>query len=431
MTRHRSGAVLIVVVGLAAMLVSLALAYLARARADANETSAILADAQARVMLHAALMYLQEGSRIGWSSKARETSPTSGSGWRETASFDGLGQRGVTSLAGNVTASGGEAYGWTDVRNGWLGPIGPRSINNGGAGDGYIPTPTWWTTYRPLPEDSQLGAAVWPMPGSVLRVPMDVPELPPYAVSMTTTPNPMSPNELANYGTAAWDTSWNTTYHIDTNTQIWANVWNNPQNVGHLFPQPVADRWDGSGSQDFQTGGLIDPSNPGSGLAYKERTKQRAWFRIYRETLGDHDGDGAPYYDRVRISEKVSSNRFVSKNWSVFVVTAGAGATMGFRNWAEVTAANSQALFGGNQAFFDELRRTEAIQWWRVEWTAITGGFTSDLYEARWYGGDFNETQRNDMVKSQRWAFPRTFGGNFKWVQRLDPPASWIRSGTW
>lgn len=33
MTRHRSGAVLIVVVGLAAMLVSLALAYLARARA--------------------------------------------------------------------------------------------------------------------------------------------------------------------------------------------------------------------------------------------------------------------------------------------------------------------------------------------------------------------------------------------------------------
>lgn len=426
----RRGAVLIIVVGLSAMLVSLALAYLARARADASETSALLADAQARVMLHAALMYIQEGSRIGWSSAAKETAPVNGSGWREGTSFDALGQRSVSSLPSGVIDAGGEAYGWTDVRNGWLGPIGPRYISAGSPGDGHIPEPGWWSGYRPFPEDGQLGTATWPMPGSVLRVAMDVPEVPPYAVSMTTTPNPFFPIELHNYGTSAWNTSWNSTWYVDANTQIWAPIWGSPQMQGLLYPQPVMDRWDGSGNQDFRTGRLVDPSNPASGTLWRERTQQRAWFRIYREKLGDHDGDGAPYYDRVRISQRLAGGSHVAKNWNVFIVAAGAGATMGFRNWAEVTAANRTALFG-DEAFFDELRRTEAIQWWRVEWTAITGGWDSEFYEATWYNGDWNENLRRSMAKSQRWAHPRTFGGNFKWVQRLDPPADWIRNGEW
>lgn len=429
MSQHRRGAVLIIVVGLAAMLVTLALAYLARARADANETAAVLADAQARIMLHAALMYVQEGSRLGWSSAAREIVPVSGAGWRENAAFDALGQRGADAIGAAVSDAGGEAYGWTDVRNGWLGPIGPRHIYGGA---GAIPTPRWWSSYRPLPEDTQLGAAVWPMPGAVLRVTMDVPEVPPYAVGLDTTPNPFFPMEMSVYGTPAWDTTWNNKWYLDTNTQVWANLWNNPQMLGHLHPQPVMDRWDAAGAQDFQTGTRADPTSATSPLVYLERTRQRAWFRIYREKLGDHDGDGAPYFDRVRISERTAAGTHANKNWSVFVITAGAGSTMGYRSWAEVLAAGAEAIFGGDERFFEELRRTEAIQWWRVEWTAITGGFNaSDLYEANWYSGDVNETQRRSMVKSQRWDFSRSFGGNFKWVQRLDPPADWIRNGTW
>jgi hypothetical protein len=419
----RAGAVLIIVVGLAAMLVSLAVAYLARARADAAETSAILADAQARVMLHAALMYIQEGSRIGWSTRALEVSGGGGGGWREEATFDSLGQRRVTSLGNGVTNFGGEAYGWTDVRNGWIGPIGPRVIANGASGDGYIPNPTWWSGYQPFPEDGQLGSSVWPMPGSVLRIASEVAEVPPYAVSLNTTPNPFFPI-VNTWGTPAWETTWNSTWHTDTNTTIWGPIWGNPQMIGLLHPQPVMDRWSG-GTEDFQTGKLS-----GGTLSVIERTRNRSWFRIYRERLADHDGDGTPYFDQMKISERVGGSH-VNKNWSVFLITVGAGATQGFRDWSEVTSSGASALFGGDQAFFEELRRTEAIQWWRAEWSAVTGGFDANLYEGNWYGGNLNESQRRSMVKSHRWATWRSFGGNFKWLQRLDPPADWIRNGTW
>ena len=62
----RSGTILIIVAGIAALLASLALAFLARQRATAEETLRFTADTQARLMLVAACSYVCEGSRLGY-----------------------------------------------------------------------------------------------------------------------------------------------------------------------------------------------------------------------------------------------------------------------------------------------------------------------------------------------------------------------------
>lgn len=79
----RHGALLVVVAGIAAMFAGLTFTYLLRMRSDVEESRILLREAQARVMLNAALAYIQESSRIGW---------------------------------------GREAFGWCDVRDGQPGP---------------------------------------------------------------------------------------------------------------------------------------------------------------------------------------------------------------------------------------------------------------------------------------------------------------------
>ncbi len=83
----RRGTVIIVVSGMAALLAALTLAFLARMRADADESMAFDRQAQARLMVTAALAYVQETARLGW---------------------------------------GEEAFGWIDVRDGSCGPRGVR-----------------------------------------------------------------------------------------------------------------------------------------------------------------------------------------------------------------------------------------------------------------------------------------------------------------
>ncbi len=407
------------------MLLAMAMAYLARIRSDAGETAALLNDAQARLMFQAALMYLQEGSRLGWSDAARETAaaPMTAAGWREGAAFNTEGERTVASRP-DVPDRGGETFGWTDVRNGWLGPVAARVVAPGSAADGYIPTPAWWRGYVPFPEDGDLGPFVWPMPGSATRIDFRVAEIPPYAVHAHTRPTPMFPDVMHLWGTPSWDTPWSG-WDPGANTTAWNFIWRGPQYRGALDPQPVMDSW-----STFQAGGLVNPADPSQGLRWRDSSRNKSWFRIYREKLGDHDGDGTPYYDRVRISENVRGVH-INKNWNVFVITAGAGATRGYRFWSEVPAAE-QGQFANDPAFFDALREQEVIQWWRVEWSPITGGGDpATLAGGSWYGANLSEPLRESQVRLHRWMPPRTFGGNFKWIQRLDPPATWIRNGNW
>ena len=124
----RDGAVLIIVVGLSMVLLGLSVTFMMRMRSEAQETQIVVAEAQARLMLHAGLMYLQEASRLGW---------------------------------------GEETYGWTDIRDGGLGPRQSRNLkfrtdvlgnptgtdvdggidgtfSTGAPADYNIPAPIWW-----------------------------------------------------------------------------------------------------------------------------------------------------------------------------------------------------------------------------------------------------------------------------------------------
>jgi hypothetical protein len=86
----RSGTILIVVSGIAAILAALALAFTITMRSDTEEANLLVSEAQSRIMLNAALMYVAETSRVGW-------------------------QRADASEAI-------EAFGWVDVRSGKPGP---------------------------------------------------------------------------------------------------------------------------------------------------------------------------------------------------------------------------------------------------------------------------------------------------------------------
>src|SRR4051812_19073486 len=131
----RRGSILIVVSGLSAILAVLAFGFLTRMRIDGEESSAMVAETQARIMLSAALSYVQEGSRLGWDDPG--------------------------------TPEHEEAYGWIDVRDGRAGPCGRHG------------------------EPLAAGYAAYPAIGRAARCAMAVMRRPPFALSLELTPNPM------------------------------------------------------------------------------------------------------------------------------------------------------------------------------------------------------------------------------------------------
>ncbi|HYE05588.1 MAG TPA: hypothetical protein VEL07_08650 [Planctomycetota bacterium] len=130
---HRSGAVLIVISGIAAIVATLALGFLVRARDDADEGRALVVETQARLMLYAALQYVQEGARLGWDDP--------------------------------LTDEHEEGYGWIDIRDGRFGPC------------GRLGQPLW----RP---------GAFPAQGAVARCPLTLLGRPPFAVGLEIA-NPM------------------------------------------------------------------------------------------------------------------------------------------------------------------------------------------------------------------------------------------------
>jgi hypothetical protein len=151
--RHRSGTILIIVAGVAALLASLALAFLARQRATAEETARFSADTQARLMLVAACSYVCEASRLGY-----DTAPPG-------------------------DANHLEAFGWVDVRDGSPGPN-----TRGAAAHQVVPLhdearqSEKWAPGGP-------SRPAWPALKSVARCPMHVLAMPPYAIKPVAAPN--------------------------------------------------------------------------------------------------------------------------------------------------------------------------------------------------------------------------------------------------
>lgn len=381
MPTSERGSVLVVVVGLAAALLALSLAYMARMRGDAREGQLLLAEAQARIMLNAALMYLQETSRIGW------YDPATGA------------------------AEGGECYGWTDIRDGSLGPRGPRPASPGAA----LPVPAWWRggwpSYPDLPAPAQRR---WPCPGAATRADMHAMRRPPGAVQLTAAANPVPWPVPRDH--PQWEEPWHKDPNVGANiTTYWkpaaAAALAAPGAMGMLDPQPVAETWG-----EFIAG---DP-------APLPASENLAWFRVYRETRADHDADGEPFFDTVALADPAAG----IDNWSVFIVACGSGATRGYRFWdlpandprraLEPVTASESGLFPGEDVF-QELRAQERILWYRVEWSPLQGGSfdASDTY-SQGVSDDLTTTyDRNRNLIS-------SVAGNFRWIQRLDrEPPSW------
>jgi hypothetical protein len=235
---------------------------------------------------------------------------------------------------------GGEAYGWIDPRDGSAGPRGHS------------------TPAAPLGVDLGLPAGpVWPNEGGVVRAPMHVLHKPRYAIAdrYAYNPTPGSSSEAqAQNGNQA-------------DFRRYARF-------GYADPWPAGMLPDyqqtGTAAQAFDGSLALPPAaltrSPEDLYQWQDDrpvagTAEMAWFRVYRERVQDRDGDrridGQPApYDSVDLSAVPA----------VFIVTCGAGGTRGYQDWNEVPAAERDFLI--SQSYFEELRRQEVIQWFRVEW---------------------------------------------------------------
>ena len=175
----RQGTILIIVAGLSALLAGLALAFVAKTRSDGEETSVVVNESQARIMLVAACNYIQEGSRIGWDRYPRlpgDPQPVPALPTETNDLFPGGG-------GGQVVNVHEETFGWIDVRDGSIGPK-PLVEKTFDEFFGLRYLKDWTGTQR----------RCWPALDGIARCPMYVRKKPPYATALTVCYNPINTN---------------------------------------------------------------------------------------------------------------------------------------------------------------------------------------------------------------------------------------------
>jgi hypothetical protein len=380
--KSRHGSILVLVAGMSALLLALAVSVLASSRALNEPSVIVLQEAQNRITLGGALQFIQETSRMGW---------------------------------GNTPAD--QAFGWTDVRDGDIGPRGPRSAGGTISRLGWTP------------------GGNFPAPGGVYRGDMFAWRLPPYAISLNATPNPFqltaSDQDQATWapivGASPVIREWNdgSPTRSASAEPFWLRAVTEARTNGTPYiSQPVKNTW-----AEFAAGDKLPlPESVG-----------RAWFRIYRETSSDCNGDGSPWYDTVPFAGS-----------GTFIVTVGAGGTRGYRFWDSttdflngrtslpassssystpmdpVTAQSAGEFVTSDQFRF--LRQSERIAWYRVQWTAnSSAGLDPTIVQSavrdpggnNQYQGILAQTERSNDLNT----IPR-FGGSIRWIQRLEqePP---------
>jgi hypothetical protein len=315
MNTSRRGFILIVVAGMAALLAALTSAFLFRMRADAEDIQVLMREAQARLMLTAGCMYVQESSRLGWDDPG--------------------------------TAAHEEAFGWIDVRDHAV--VGPATTAPGY--DPTVPRRSRYLSDAPVEDgdgDGSPDRPAWPAIGSVARCPMYVEERPPFAIRLTACYNPIVNDETS-------------------------PLFGMPY-LAKPDPLPVA-----ATSADFALGDL-QPRRTSVGLA---------WFRVYRRDV----------------------NRFV--------VTAGAGATEGFRDWNEVAGLGETARFI-DQESFEGMVRDEARLWFLIEWSPAVYNNWAPMLTNENHPDHFLAHPINVSVSTFRsQAKSRNLGGTIRFVQRL------------
>ena len=442
---NRQGMLLMVIAQLMLVVIIMTMSYILVMRQDSVDSTEVVQQAQSRIAMHAALMYIQEGSRLGWAHKLGELATSNHAalhGWPATV---------------------GLAYGWTDTRDGSLGPRGPRPWG-AGPNSNDIPPPSWWSfttiPYLPFPEDTDLPGPAsrrFPCPGSAMRAPLAVPELTPYATDGRYNYNPI--RRGAQNGPEPWPLPKSLDFYP----------------MAALDPQPQADNWttfkQGLETSVASRGNTMQAELPENRHVLRSHTVGKAWFRIYRETLEDHDADQFAHqidqsgqnlvswpFDSVALYDP---NYPQLKNWNVFIISCGAGGTRGYRWWnlnqgdprrgLEPVTARESGFFS-SEAEFERLKEQEYIMWFRVHWSPLTGGYANsrtngsgarkpgsgksglgaftesgllNFWKRSWRNGTFRGNNNSTAGHMQnRTRVISSQGGNFQFIQRLpaEPP---------
>lgn len=323
--RSDRGAVLIIVVGIAMLLLAMTTAFVARIRSDVEAARVLVGEAQTRTLIAAACAYVLETGRIGW---------------------------------------GEEAYGWCDIRD----DSDPAALPGPRGRDG-----------RQLPKRHDGSWAVdpaaapllrWPAIGGIARCPMFLPTLPPYATKgqYAYNPVPRRSYSLAEPDASGYPSTWSIGVRYNALS---------PQPAAFPNPEPAGPwRWDDAASgipggyaevsTAFAAGGRVVNTDPGSlqGLA----GTQLGWFRVLRIGV------------------------------DVFVVSAGSGASRGFRTWQEVVESGAQAIFYNDPALFRSASASDRPLWYEIQWSSSVGGRGTGQYAAQSVISDLGKDHTNSDV---------------------------------
>jgi hypothetical protein len=115
-----------------------------------------------------------------------------------------------------------------------------------------------------------------------------------------------------------------------------------------------------------------------------------------------------------------------------FLITVGAGSTLGFRSWKEVVAAGAlMEQYFGDPSTFEVFRNEELRMWYLVEWSPAVAGATyqcidneqaPDHYQWR----PFNPSHEWYPNGHQSQPHARNMVGTIRWSQKLlNEPPSW------
>lgn len=377
------GSILILVAGMAALLLSMTVAVLVAARSLAGPSIIVLAEAQNRITLGSALLYIQETSRMGW-----------GSG------------------------PGDMSYGWTDVRDGSAGPCGQTDANG-------------------VPQPQYTGSA-YPAEGGVFRGDLYAWQLPPCAISTNPSPNPLRLAD-ADLTQAAWSAEVSkpapadfTAFDARIQTGFdpyWLRASQRTQTdgVGPYVGQPVKDTW----------AAFISRSN----LAPRPESIGLTWFRIYREKDSDRNGDGTPWYDTVPFAGHgtfvvtvgaggTRGYRFWNGATDYLNGRTGLPASSTAQSAAiEPVTAEASGQFVDERTF-RVARANERIAWYRVQWTANSSAGVDSLVNTFLGRGGGGVNYLNAMIARQGQMrdlnITPHYGGAIRWIQRLEQePPTW------
>lgn len=234
------------------------------------------------------------------------------------------------------------------------------------------------TNGNPYPVSKTAVANPFPV-GVPARFPMHVLTRPPFAISPRVAENPVDPAVTR-------------TQHLQ-----------NPD------PRPAETDFN-----EWAKGETLPGLGTDGRLQYKIRQDSfgQSWFRILREKSG-----------------------------ASFIVTCGAGGSLGYRDWSEVGA--DQAYFGDRE-IFETIRASETRLWYRVEWNAavvaMEMNYLREGMEHSWkvsslsyQGGGHDRNDSGPTVKdgagrsnySSQW-MSANMGGSIQYIQRLrQEPSAW------